>query len=683
MASKDISAGEGPSTPRYQLARNTRGRLSLVSDIENVSGDEYYPRHDAHDLSPTNSLFTAGIADDSIRVGLQYPTVISPTRANLPGQDPSLQSPPPPTSFPTSGGLPVPSTESYGPSVPSVYGPSISSTYGPPSTYGLPVPQVYETPGSSPYPSGLGVPMPHDARMSIISDQSIPDLGYHDDLTEGNETGKSRTLTAGSHNSQQGHTERSDSIHTQSSIGALGSKDPYGTPLVGTENFRDSLAPPPPFPPPKIPLKGQDLNLELRTRQESDQTINSTSAASRASQLPPVIRTRQESNQTASSFAMFTPISPIQRQVRFSNADMKTVVPGEGSVPPLPIPPHVIEMLRNTQPKPRAPHYFHGPPPPHGAENSPPGYVTTREVVLSPTLTPTLTPDGQTKSWSEKVGLFDPTDKDPSKPWWRRRKGYCFWIIIGLAGLAIVVGTIVGIVIGREIGQRKYRNGWWAARNSTEMPPPGGFLGTWAYTTTLMNETTGCAPTVDGQETDLWRCAPYETPPSTGKAVWSFFISRRNTTNETEIDNESPLFISSGGDPFAYVFPSEHLYLMRFPNTNTSFYQFSLNYTRTSSVIIDGRETTCEFPNSVLTAKMFVNNTEFRWKKGDSARNVYRGEWPGNVYITEEKFGGGKQIVCRDKETLDVISLNGVTTKRGMGDCLCDYQKLGPVDAES
>ncbi|KAF3080412.1 hypothetical protein TWF102_002221 [Orbilia oligospora] len=679
MESKDTSTGEGPSTPRYQLARNNRGRLSLVSDIENISGDEYYPRNDADELSPTGSLFAAGIAEDSIRAGLQYPTVVSPTRTNLPGQD---QIPQPPTSFPTSGGLPVPSTESYGPSVPSVYGPSIPSTYGPPSTYGLPVPQAYGTPGSSPYPSGLGVPMPHDARMSIISDQSIPDLGYHDDLTEGNDTDKSRTLTAGSHSSQQGHTERSDSIHTQSSVGALGSKDPYGTPLVDTENFRDSLAPPPPFPPPKIPLKGQNFGLELRTRQESDQTINTMSAASRASQPPPVIRTRQESNQTASSFAMFTPISPIQRQVRFSNADMKTVVPGEGSVPPLPIPPHVIEMLRNTQPKPRAPHYFHGPPPPHGAENPPPEYITTREVLLSPTLTPTLTPDGRTKTWSEKVGLFDPTDKDPSKPWWRRRKGYCFWIIVGLAGLAIVVGTIIGIVIGREMGQRRHRNGWWAARNSTEMPPPGGFLGTWAYTTTLMNETTGCAPTADGQETDLWRCAPYETPPSASKAVWSFFISRRNMTNETEIDRESPLFISSGGNPFAYVFPSEHLYLMRYPNTNTSFYQFSLNYTRTSSVVINGREATCEFPNSILTAKMFVNNTEFRWKKGDSKGNAYRGEWPGNVYLTEEKFGGGKQVVCRDKESLDVISLNDVTAKRGMGNCLCDYQKLGPVNVE-
>ncbi|KAK6522616.1 hypothetical protein TWF281_002053 [Arthrobotrys megalospora] len=673
MANRDINAGEGPSTPRYQLARNTRGRLSLVSDIENISGDEYYPRHDVHDLSPTNSLSTAVAPDDSIRVGLQYPTVISPTRSNL-------GSPQAPTSFPTSGGLPVPSTESYGPSVPSVYGPSVPSTYGPPSTYGLPVPQTYGTPSSSPYPSGLGVPMPHDARMSIISDQSIPDLGYHDDLTEAHETDRSRTLTAGSHASQQGNTERSDSIHTQSSIGALGSKDPYGgTPLVGTGNFRDSLAPPPPFPPPKIPLKGQDFNLELRTRQESDQTTHTTSTGSRASQPPPVIRGRQESNQTASSFAMFTPISPIQRQVRFSNADMKTVVPGEGSVPPLPIPPHVIEMLRNTQPKPRAPHYFHGPPPPHGAENPPPDYVTTREVLLSPTLTPTLTPDGRTKSWSEKVGLFDPTDKDPSKPWWRRRKGYCFWIIIGLAGLAIVVGTIIGIVIGRQMGQRKHRNGWWAARNSTEMPPPGGFLGTWAYTTTLMNETTGCAPTADGQETDLWRCPPYEEPPSLNKAVWSFFITRKNTTNETIPDYESPLFISSGGNPFAYIFPSQHLYLMRYPNTNTSFYQFSLNYTRTSSVVIDGREANCEFPNSVLTAKMFVNNTEFQWKKGDSTGNVYRGEWPGNVYITEEKIGGGRQVVCRDKETLDVIPLNSVTTKNGRGNCLCDYQKLEPV----
>lgn len=42
MASHDPGEGSSNPTPRYRLERGVRGRLALVSDIENVEGEEYY-----------------------------------------------------------------------------------------------------------------------------------------------------------------------------------------------------------------------------------------------------------------------------------------------------------------------------------------------------------------------------------------------------------------------------------------------------------------------------------------------------------------------------------------------------------------------------------------------------------------------------------------------------------------
>ncbi|EPS41703.1 hypothetical protein H072_4403 [Dactylellina haptotyla CBS 200.50] len=665
--------GEGPSTstPRFQLGRNHRGRLSLVSDGESIDGDAV---HKTREGSPGGSQ-SAFSHDSSFQLVFQHPTTGSPTRTNASNFEPTpllSSSPPPLPNFPTYGGLPVPSTASYGPSVPSVHGPS--SSYGggslSSSTYGPPIPQSYGSPKTAPYGAG---DMLDDRRLSFLSDPSAVDLENRDEIRGTIDTDGTLPVADGFYPREERH-ERSDSIRTQSSVGALGSKDPYYGPTP----------PPSTVPPPRIPKKSQHrLTLEVIppsiARQLSEQSVNIIDSQGHA------MRGRQGSDQTASSYAMYSPTSPVynNRHVRF-DPDSKIGYPGEASqsqtqMSSMPIPPHVIDMLRNNQVTSQS-QYYGGPL--QTSELSPPQYYHPRELssptTTTPTLTPTLTPDGKPRTWSEKVGLFDPTDKDPEKPWWKRRKGYCFWIIIGLSGLAIIIGTIVGIVIGRQVGQNKHKydsKQWWSAKNSTDLPPPGGFLGTWAFTTQLTNTSAACAPTANGAERELWRCFPYEDPPSDTAAVWSFFISRANSSvNSTESETGNPLLISSAGNPFALSFPNQPLYLMQYPDNGTMFYQFSYNYTRTSVVTIDGQTASCEFPNSMLTATLFVNITEFKWKKADSSGNVNRGEWPGNVTITEQKFGGGRQIVCRNKDTQDVFELNALTDEHGRGDCICDYQ---------
>ncbi|KAF3907735.1 hypothetical protein AA313_de0208993 [Arthrobotrys entomopaga] len=648
--------GEGPSntTTRYQLGRGQGGRLSLVSDIENIEGDQY---HDANEGSPTSGVS----GDSSLQLVHGYSASGSPTRTHLSPYDLGA---PPRTKFPSSGGLPVPSTTSYGPSaisVPSAYGPSLSPELSIHSAYGPPVPQSYGTPGPGPYE--LGVQPTDEQRLSFLSEPSATDLGLRE--SPGKEVEHASNLSESNtqpYDSNGELAERSNSIRTQSSIGALGSKDPYSSP--------------PPVPV-KMPTKKNKLILDVipsRPIQFSGQMAQPVGSPSE-----PPRAVRQLSSDTASSFAMASPTSPTNRHVRF-NPDSKTVLPIESQDAQLPIPPHVLEMLRSNQPISRTPHYFHGPPPLHGAEAPPPQYSHSRSVssptmtTVTPSLTPTLTPDGKPRTWSEKVGLFDPTDKDPSKPWWKRRKGYCFWIILGLAGLAIVVSTIAGIVLGKQLNQRRPTSRMWSPKNSTDLPPPIGFVGTWSFTTQLTNVSSACSPTLKGADSDLWRCFPYETPPSKTEAVWSFFISRANrTVNSTESETGNALLISSAGNPFALEFPAQPLYLMQFPENGTMFYQFSFNYTETTTVTYNGQIANCEFPSSVLTATLFVNVTEFKWMRTNSSGNANRGEWPGPITISEAKTGGGRQIVCRDSQTLDVLELGHITSRHGDGNCLCQY----------
>ncbi|KAK6539472.1 hypothetical protein TWF694_009695 [Orbilia ellipsospora] len=647
--------GEGPSTttPRYQLGRGRGGRLSLVSDIENVEGDQY---HDANEGSPTSGLS----GDSSLQLVYGYSASGSPTRTHYPAAydlgAPQL------ANFPTSGGLPVPSTTLYGPSVPSIYVPSVSPEPSIHSAYGPPVPQSYGTPGPGPYERGL---RPGDEqRLSMLSEPSATDLGLRE--SPGKEAEHASTLSENNpqpYDSTGELAERSNSIRTQSSIGALGSRDPYGSP--------------PPAAPPQMPTKKTKLILDVIPSRPIQFSGQMAQPVGSPSEHPRVVR--QLSSDTASGFAMASPTSPTNRHVRF-NPDSKTAFPIESQDAQLPIPPHVLEMLRSSQPMSRTPHYYHGPPPLHGAEAPPPQYSHSRSAssptmtTTAPSLTPTLTPDGKPRTWSEKVGFFDPTDKDPSKPWWKRRKGYCFWIILGLAGLAIVISTIVGIVLGKQLNKHHSNGHMWAPRNSSDLPPPVGFVGTWSFTTQLTNVSSACSPTLDGADTDLWRCFPYENPPSQTEAVWSFFISKANRTiNSTESETGNALLIASAGNPFALQFPAQPLYLMQFPENGTMFYQFSYNYTETTTVTYNGQIADCEFPSSVLTATLFVNTTEFKWLKTNSSGNVNRGEWPGPVTISETKIGGGRQVVCRDKQTLDVLELGPITPRHGDGNCLCQY----------
>ncbi|KAF3939166.1 hypothetical protein ABW19_dt0208179 [Dactylella cylindrospora] len=461
---------------------------------------------------------------------------------------------------------------------------------------------------------------PQYGQLAPVHDNSIPDVD--DDNDDANTFGIGRISVSRPETAHR-------SIHTASSYGAinLDAEDP--TIIPGT---RISAVPPP------IPIKDQKR----------------------------AIRTRPDSAHTASSYAMYTPRSPA-KQVRFS-AEMKSATPGEGSVPPLP--PHALAALRaKAASKPTSPSFFHGPPPLHGDDISPPDY----DINKAPS-----TDDDEGRSWGEKVGLFDPKDNDRSKPWWKRRKGYCFWIVLGLAALTIVFATVVGVVVGLKIGQKNNQDTWSPAANETDFPPPGGFLGTWAFTTRLTNVSSECAPTAEGASSALWRCFPFEDPPSVSSAVWSFMISGDSSAGSNS-ENIKQLMISSAGNPFALEFPAQQLNLTRY--LTNAYYQFTLQYTRSSILSIGGRTVRCEFPNSVLTGTLYVNNTIFSSNNAalrakPFSQDENRGEWPGDVVISEEKFGGGRQVVCRDRATQDVITLENLTETNGYGNCLCDYRNF-------
>ncbi|KAK6338911.1 hypothetical protein TWF696_009712 [Orbilia brochopaga] len=620
MAGNNLRPTSRSSTPRQFLdaaeGSGIRDRASMISDIESINGDDY------HSLSRTNSFFSADSGSFYNRMSRQQ----SSPSGTIRGAPPLPLSPP---------------------SIPAIE----------PSNLSSPIPVSHGSQESTPH--GRMYPAPNrltvdslvlERQSSSSSNPSTLNLGGRSyPGSERDSVGSNSPPYAGQ------HIERSTSPGDSSQASPAESTAP-----ASLSSATEAL----PLIPAKIPTKGPPLHIltgprsrpQSMQRPDSLQTLGSESTG---------IRGRQESNQTASSYAMF---SPTNRGSQGSYPSEKTAV---GADPPTPLryPPHAVEAMRGNIQRPPA-HFFHGPPPVHGADTSPPLY-DNRE--LPP---PTLVSSGQPRSWSEKIGLLDPTDNDPSKPWYRRRKGYCFWLILGLIGFIVVVFTTIGIVVGREIKHRKHRNNWWSAANSTGIPPPRSVMGQWTYTTNLTNATASCAPTVNGASNDLWRCLPYENPP-VSNAVWSFVITKKsNTTAPTNNGTEEveQLLISSVSNPYDTPFPSTPLNLLQY--MNTTYYQFTFNYTKETNLTVNGAGVTCEFPNSIFTGTLYLNQTRFGWRRPGPNGGIYRGEWPGNVIINEEKVSGGRQVVCRNNVTMDVVPLNPVTLANGEGACLCRYQNF-------
>ncbi|KAF3913863.1 hypothetical protein ABW21_db0203156 [Orbilia brochopaga] len=619
MASNNPRPTSTSSTPRQFLdaeGPGIRDRASMISDIESIEGDDY------HSLSRTNSFFSA--RSDSFQ-----------------NRGPHQQSSPSGT-IRAAGPLPV-----SPPSIPALE----------PSALSSPVPMVYgseeNTPHGRLYPAPNRLTMDSlqlERRSSSASSPSTLNIGSRSyPGSERDSMGSNSPPHAGA------HIERSISPNDSSQASPAESTAP-----ASLSSATEAL----PLIPPKIPTKGPPLHILTGPRSRPVSTSQRPDSLQTIASGNTEVRGRQESNQTASSYAMF---SPTNRGSHGSYPSEKTAV-GE---PPTPLrfPPHAVEAMRGNAQRPPA-HFFHGPPPVHGADTSPPTYDTR---TMSP---PTLVPNNQSRSWSEKIGLIDPTDNDRSKPWYRRRKGYCFWLILGIIGFIVIVFTIIGIVVGREIKHRKTKSNWWSAANSTGIPPPRSVMGQWTYTTNLTNVTAACAPTVNGASSDLWRCLPYETPP-VSPAVWSFVITKKsNTTSAAANGTEDveQLLISSVSNPYDTPFPSTPLNLLQY--MNTTYYQFTFNYTKEANLTVNGNGMTCEFPNSVFTGTLYLNQTRFGWRRPGPIGGINRGEWPGSVVIEEAKVGGGRQVVCRSNTTMDVVQLNPVTLPNGEGACLCRYQNF-------
>ncbi|KAJ6264451.1 hypothetical protein Dda_0597 [Drechslerella dactyloides] len=617
MASNNSRPGSRASTPRHFLdaeGAGIRDRASMISDIESINGDDY------HSLSRTNSFFSA---DSSLHNRLSRHQ--SSPSGTIRGAPPLPLSPPPIPALLEPSNLSSP--------VPPSYGSEESTPHGRmyPAQHRLTIDSLHlERQSSTPSsPSTLEL-----ARRSFPSSEGE---SMHDELQIG------RAISTDADSSQASPSDSTGPASLFSASETL--------PLI----------------PPKIPTKGPPLHIltnprplstQMNPRPLSTQTNpRPLSAQTLGSHATTEVRGRQESNQTASSYAMF---SPTNRGSQGSWPDEKAAM---GAEPPTPLrfPPHAVEAMRSNAHRPPA-HFFHGPPPLHGADTSPPRY-DGREA--NP---PRLVPNGrqQPRSWSEKMFWLDPTDDDPSKPWWKRRKSKTFQIILWLVAFILIVLAIVGIVVGREIKQRKQRNNWWSASNSTGGPPPRSVLGLWTYTTNLTSATTSCAPTVNNASSDLWRCLPYENPP-VFNSVWNFIITQQsNITVNNGTEETEQLVISSGNNPYDVTFANTPLNLLR--SVNATYYQFTFNYTKTSNVTINGKGATCEFPNSIFTGALYLKRGRRGWRQPGPDNGINRGEWPGKVVINEEKVSGGRQVVCRNNSTMDVVPLNPVTLANGEGE---------------
>ncbi|OLN81772.1 hypothetical protein CCHL11_06907 [Colletotrichum chlorophyti] len=280
------------------------------------------------------------------------------------------------------------------------------------------------------------------------------------------------------------------------------------------------------------------------------------------------------------------------------------------------------------------------------------GTSTPRSLYKERTaLLPITTPVGPSES-AEKL-------KEAART--ARRRGWCRLLVIIVLAACLVVGLSVGLTIG-------VRKSSPPAAPQTTTPSNLFPVGSFAFTTALMESTTGCT-----SNPSTWRCYPYRTysqSPNASLATFHWTISPRNSYTYQ---------ISSSENPFAPKFVNETMVLLEGNTYNERLvFNFSLPKTVVPSEAISAgnRATTCMFSDTVFRATVWTRRNvtpPLGSTDGGTTGNATVAPpsgggkwaaWPGQVEIVQMKTGGPE---CEDYDG------NAVPVAAGQGQCKCRY----------